>query len=386
MFLIIVYILLLVIMWRTRKNASIFTRFLYLAYLLSAICGLLLLLKNTHSFVKDTQSYISLLFLFVIVVIWSDSYRMLSVVPRKNIDYKSEKDFNQICNFVCAYFLPITLLLLYNAYHILTSVDVSVFRVEKDYYSYFVGGPFFSLSVYSSMLFFVPQFLYFYSYRYNISYIKRIILLVCSFSFTFMTLCFAGRDGIVYWFMNSLVFYYFLRGSYQKRAKKHLKKVFLILGSGIMVIFLAITFLRFVVGGGGESSDMLWSIINYAGQQVHIFCQTTAYSSEQLKTLESTDYLTMTFGTFVKELYTRYGYLGTVIISIIQLFVAQYAVKVYNHNHRLWDFFIVYLLFQIPLYGVFYYRQGLQSMEIVYGLAILLFLLLKSFKIKTLQI
>lgn len=386
MFWLILYILLLIIMWRIQKKTSLFSRILYLVYLASAVCGLLLCFDDGEAgYAGNTKTYTPLLFLFVIVTLWIEPYKNLKAVAM-NENYKgSNRHFEFVSNMACIYWLPLTALLFYNAYHIMTTVDVSVFRLEKDYYSYFTGGPFFALSVYSSMLSFVPQFLFFLSYRYNCSFIKRAMLLFCSFSFTFMTLCFAGRDGIVYWLMNSLVFFFYFKDSYDAKQKKRVRNIFLIAGSVIVAIFLAITFFRFIIGGGGDSG-FLKPILSYAGQQVHIFCQTTELSPEKLAQLESFDYLTMTFGTFVKGFYTMYGYVGTAILSLILFFVVRYAVQCFNRSRVIWDFFIVYLFFQIPLYGVFYYRQGEQSMELVYVIAIVLFILFKKLKIKTIRI
>ena len=109
-------------------------------------------------------------------------------------------------------------------------------------------------------------------------------------------------------------------------------------------------------------------------------------SENELGALVSTDYLTYTFGTFVKALYLRYGIWSTIAISIIQMLIINRLVTEYNKTPNLWSFFIIYTLYQIPFYGVFYYRQGIQSMEFVYLIAICGLFILKKLKINTVKI
>lgn len=388
MILIIIYILSLLIIWRLHKRISFFADMLYVVYIVSAICGLLLVFyRSETNYVSQTESYIPLFFLLLIVVLWNEPYVKLSTISLDRPDRDSSNYFDGISTIVCAYFFPLSLLLFYNSVTILTTVDVSVFRIEADYYSYFWGGIFFSLGVYSSMLSFIPQFLFFLSYRYHVPRVKRFILLFSSFSFTFMTLCFAGRDGIVYWLLNSIVFYYFLRDSYNITEKRRVRNVFYLVAAIILVVFIFITFSRFILGGHfGNGDSIVLPLIDYLGQPIHIFCQSLSLSPEQLRNLDSTNYLISTFGTFVKALYMRHGYYLTIIISLLQFLIVRGIVQVYNRSHNIWDLMIIYLVFQIPLYGVFYYRQGIQSMEIVYLVALGLFLILKLFHIKPLKI
>ena len=380
--LLILYCIALIIGFLSRRGKSVFRDSLFIVYTISAICGLMLMLvEGGKESIGAGYSYIPLIYLYIIVIIWIVPYRNLGDFHGSRLlDEGDINSIKKISDIVIILFLPFTLLLAYNAISVFQVADISYYRLEGDYYSYFVGGSFFSAGVYLSMLFFVPQILFFLSYRYHYEGIKRVLLLLCSFSFTFMTLCFAGRDGIAYWIMNSIVLYYYFKDSYDYKARRSVKRVFYIVGGFAFVVFLFITFFRFVVSHGNtDSKGIILPLLNYLGQSVHVFSQTLNLTLDQIRNLENTDKLSYTFGTFVKSLITRYGYLGSIIVSVIQVFVVSFFIKVYNKYRRIWDFFIVFLLFQIPYYGVFYYRQGIQSMELVYLFSFVLFIFLNLF-------
>ena len=377
---IILYIIFFAVLFLEYRNKhkSILSLSLLFVYLVSAIAGLALyLFYPQETFIIDTPSYWPLLFLMVVVFLWIAPYT--SMVNRIGVISISSKKFNSLASVVGLVYLPITLLLFYNAYNILTSVDISVFRVDEEYYSYFVGGMFFSLGAWMAGISFVPQVLFFLSFIYETKAVTKVMLLIASLSFAALTLCFAGRDGIVYWIMDSVVLYLLCKDSMSVKARALLKKILYVFGIVILLLLLIITVYRFILSYI-ESESLIKPVLDYIGEPIHIFSQSFNMDVEEVRKLDKTSYLTYTFGTFIMSLWTSYGLIGLFIFTFIHYVLVRSFVVKFNRLHNLYDFLIVFTLFQIPMYGVFYYRQGLQQLDLTYVVFIVLCILYKNIR------
>ena len=377
---IIVYILLLFVLFRFKYKNTLSSSLDFL-YLLSAVSGLILLLffPNIRE-VADTKSYWPLIILFPIVYMWIEPYAYVDDdICKVSI---SNRRFNKISIVLGLLYFPFTLLLFYNAVNILTTVDVSTYRVEENYYDYFVGGVMFTIGSWLAGVSHVPHILFFLSFHYNSHFIVKFLLFIASLSFVAITLCFAGRDGFVYWIFNSIILYRLIQKSLTLKTQQKLKKLLYIVSAIIISVFLFITVYRFIFSYL-ESESLFGPILSYIGQPIHVFSQSFALGLDEVRKLDKTSYLTYTFGTFVNGLWRLYGIIGLLSITIIHyLFVRQYG-RVFNKKHCIYDFFIIYTFFQIPLYGVFYYRQSLQQLELTY---LLLFIVCVCCKIYELNI
>lgn len=380
MFFILVYILFFFLLYFNykKKHRSVFSISLIIAYLVSAIAGLVLYLWFPNvNYIEDTRSYWPLLFLMTVVFLWIAPYsRMDNKITSVSL---SSKSFNSLAIIVGVAYLPVTLLLLYNAINVITSVDISVYRVDEEYYSFFVGGLFFSLGAWMAGISYVPHVLFFLSFLYKTKTLTKVLLFIASLSFAAVTLCFAGRDGIVYWIMDSAILYVLFKDSLPEKTKALLKRLFVIVGVFVLLILLFITVYRFILSYI-ESESVIEPILSYIGQPIHIFSQSFNLGIEEVRKLDKTSYLTYTFGTFVKSLWSQYGMLGLFLFTVIHYILVNTFVSNYNKRHSLYDFLIVFTLFQIPLYGVFYYRQGLQQLDLTYVVFIVICILIKNMK------
>lgn len=380
MFFILVYILFFFLLYffYKKKHRSVFSISLAIAYLVSAIAGLALFLWFPDTdYIEDTKSYWPLLFLMTVVFIWISPYsRMNNKTASVSL---SEKSFNSLANLVGVVYLPVTLLLIYNSFNIITSVDISVYRVEEEFNSFFVGGPFFSIGAWLAGISYVPHVLFFLSFLYRTKTITKVLLFIASLSFAALTLCFAGRDGIVYWIMDSVILYVLFKESLPENTKAMLKRLFVIVGGFVLLLLLFITIYRFILSYI-ESESVIEPILSYIGQPIHIFSQSFALGIEEFKKLDKTSYLTYTFGTFVKSLWSNYGMMGLFLFTLFHYILVKKFVDDYNKRHSLYDFLIIFTLFQIPLYGVFYYRQGLQQLDLTYVVFIVLCVFVNNIK------
>jgi hypothetical protein len=82
------------------------------------------------------------------------------------------------------------------------------------------------------------------------------------------------------------------------------------------------------------------------------------------------------FGYFVKELIFNYGKSLTIIISVI------FSLLIYRQRHifftRRWNFdlIILIMIYQIPLNGMFYYRQSVGNQDFSYLIVVFVYVFL----------
>ena len=332
------------------------------------------------SMILYNVNYTPLLYLFLVLFIVFNGFSKFSF-DIQQLDYRKQTilKFADIIGWI---YIPIVLLLLYNDFIVLRNVNLSTYRNDANYYEtgLFVGGKVLSLFIYISELSFIPHFLFFYVLRFEeVKKSLKIRLLIASFSFAFMTLLFAGREGIVYWTLNTFIYLLIFRKSYSEETKKNIKKRGLILLALIATPFLAISFARFSIQSRGSFASKISPFLEYFGQGPHIFSQAYYVSRSDIKgydfnTLSSDDvqnlqlYLGWTFGTFVKTFVWQYGKIGTVFLALIFNLICRLVCKMHRIKRDIWSFFIIIMLFQIPYWGVFYYRYSLNQIELVYSI------------------
>lgn len=369
----------MIVSWAYGKK-YLLTNALLVTYIISTICAILLVyLTPDADYLQKTQ-YQPLFYLTLILLIVFNGFKHFK--SKNLLQNVNEAEVLRLAEITSWVFFPVVLLLLYNDYNVLSSVDLSSYRTEGDYYStgLFRGGIVLSLFIYISELFFVPQFLFFYLLtKTDVNKKLMFRLLLASFSFVFMTLLFAGRDGIVYWAMNSIVFYLIFKNKYSSKTKRQIKNGGIIVGIILAIPLLAISAARFFISGSTSFSESVAPLFSYGGQSPHVFCQSfyvkeedvTGYDIKNMSNAlkESLGlYLGWTFGTFVKTFVWTFGKWGAILMAIFFYIGTRLAVQMNNKKHDIWSFFLVLMLFQIPFWGVFYYRQGMNNMDIVHAL------------------
>lgn len=79
------------------------------------------------------------------------------------------------------------------------------------------------------------------------------------------------------------------------------------------------------------------------------------------------------FGFYAKELILFYGKAFAVLVSIIFYLISLPIRRRFTRNRYFIDFIMLYLLFQIPLNGVFYFRQTIGSHDLSYLIVFILY-------------
>lgn len=348
-----------------------------MTYIISAICAVSLFYLAPDNEYMYMTKYAPLFYLLLVILIVADGFKNFKFKPERLSCY--DHKIIKTAEWVSWIFVPVILILIFNDINVLRSVDLATYRLEGDWYGtgLLKGGIFLSLCIYISELFFVPQFFFFYLLsKKEVSKGLKLRLFVASFSFVFMTLLFAGRDGIVYWVMNALIFYLLLKNIYTTEIQKILKKGAVVVVSILAVPMLAISAARFFLTGSLSISEIVTPFVDYGGQAPHVFCQSFYINSEDISGYDIKNmsdfakqslglYLGWTFGTFVKSLVWSFGPWGGLAVAFVLNILSRITVIMNNHKHDIWSFFLLVMLFQIPFWGVFYYRQAMNNMYLV---------------------
>ena len=294
----------------------------------------------------------------------------------------------------CVFLIPATFFYGYYAILTILYVDLSYSRID----SLMLVPPGLINTVLSSFatLYFVPLFQYFVFLKDDKMPVLRIILLISTLSFPLLTLCYSGRDGLLYWGMNVLLFYFLFRRDLSSKQKNRTVVYMSVFSFMAAMVFMLISNARF----GHNTGGVYLSLLDYLGQQSSHF--SVAFHSEFLKgtttlfpgwyelfgiTKSDYDYHDFVangmgseyniFGFFVKTLLCGYGVIGAVIVTLIIGFFTRKSVNKYNKTKNLISLIILVTLFQIPMNGLFYYRQGIGKGDVIYTIFLVVLLIYK---------
>lgn len=205
----------------------------------------------------------------------------------------------------------------------------------------------------------------------------RTLLILTSLSYLLHDITAFGRDAMIFWSLNFGILYALFSNSLSQSQNRHIKVGLVILLSIVCCGFLFVTFTRF----GDRMTEFL---ISYGGQQLGNFSDIwdidiTPYSiipktSETiarnlfgirlqkenaevlLTSINRTDEYNV-FGYFIKEFVWSIGRTGTLILSYFFYIFTTVIRTGLSRYKDIWSFLILILLFQVPLHGMFYYRQ-----------------------------
>lgn len=219
-----------------------------------------------------------------------------------------------------------------------------------------------------------------------------VFLLLSSFSFPLYCLSRFGRDGIVYWAVNALLLYSVFKDYYQESTRKKMVTGITIFTSVIAIFMITISLVRFAT----YDNRFLEGTVGYMGQIVLNFsefwgaktdCTLTMFpglysllgikytSFASLMVKNGLGNLTNSFTSFVSNLIFSYGYVGTIVISIIVLFVVKNMYKKTCKHNSNFTFMGIVVIMQVPMNGVFYYRQSIGNGDVYLLLSIALLFL-----------
>ena len=302
------------------------------------------------------------------------------------------KQFKYIAIGFTVILIPATFFYGYYASLTLLYVDLSSSRYNS--INLIPPNIFNTIFAFFSTLYFVPMFLYFLFYSAHRHKLLRIIMFVSTLSYPLLTICYSGRDGVLYWIMNMVTYFFLFRKYMHHKDFNKIRRYFFVVFCVFVTIFIIISIARFSHKEGGT----LYALIGYLGQQTKHF--SVAFENvffEGKGTLfpgwhkllgidvsenDIMDYVNQglleeyhTFSFFVKPIVNGYGKISALFIATIFAIIVQYFIKNYAQNKNYIDLMIVITLFQIPMNGLFYYRQGIGNGDVIYSLFLIVLLL-----------
>lgn len=266
--------------------------------------------------------------------------------------------------------------------------------------AYLPEGIFTAILIIISTAYFINIFLFFVALKDGFNRLYPSILFFASLSFPLMVLCFFGRDGVFYWTANFLLMFLWFRRSLPRKLLRETRKKSYFLIILFLGIFIFITVSRF-----SKSGNFLLSIFSYLGQQVQNFSDSfhiemKSYTllpglerlliklgimqemnmemiTKMRKTLAGSEF--NVFGFFVKDFIWSIGKIPTLLLSVVAAVFAHNLKVKFKRSQKLEDAILLLTIFQIPMNGVFYYRQSVSYMDVGLLVAVLIYF---YFKIK----
>ena len=206
-------------------------------------------------------------------------------------------------------------------------------------------------------------------------YLLKVSLLVSSLSAVYLGLLVGGRTNLMYWVLSyifCIVLFWPHLTSGKKRSITVVSLAALIL---LIFYFIFISIGRAEVAHGRETENFL---LSYAGQSYLNFCyfferlDFHPYTMKRIAPLSSTllygnfdlndykDFIMRKSGmnigifyTFLGDIFVDMGISGVILYTIGFFLITRRVMK--KKKFTLSDLFILGVLFQIPLHGLFYY-------------------------------
>ncbi len=394
----------LFIVAKKKGEPYVLSKFLFLLYGISFLCSLIL----DIFYITQYVNWEPLVYFSIILILWIFPFNKISSRTISEQLYFNQSLLKKISIFFIVFSLITVLFYLFPTILLFNSdffyARTNLFDPDRS----LITGALSSFWAIIPPLYHINLILFFLATKYKWDKKYSILLFISSFSFPIQTLAFFGRDGMVLWILNFFILYYVFKYKMNRHRLNYIRNKLLISFSTIFIFLWIISSSRFGVTSinyniyGGK---VLLSFIDYMGQQPENFSRAFLIdyreqpnyfptinilkskflgmkvanddTKKELTSLGLLEYYNV-FGFFLKKFIWESGKIGTLFISIFFLIIFSKLRNKFLRDTRLSSFIILYTFYQIPMNGVFYYRQGVGSFDIAYGFIIGLCLYLRN--------
>lgn len=388
MLVVLIFLVLLLFLYSRRKYKATLGRGLLLL-LAVAFVGTLVVGQSVPSYSK--VSFGATLYLVVVFLIWIAPFLDVSLVDGLVSRVGRREYVFAIVMIVLT--LPSTFFYIGSVVEIFSGNAASMLDVRHEVNNTVVeegrSWSITNLFIAGAQLYVIALYLFFLSITQKWSKTVTILLLLGSFSFPLYCLSRLGRDGVVLWGINSLLFYSIFKNYYPQKVKKRIGLALAFFGTIVIGFLFVISSVRF-------SEDFLVGTVGYIGQSIpnfnRFFGAKTDYSQtifpglynllgikyksySELMIRNGLSDLTNSFSTFVPNLVLSYGYYGAVVFSLFVAFVITRLKILAFKKGSNFGMMCILVMMQIPMNGVFYYRQGIGNGDVYMVISIALLLL-----------
>jgi len=228
-----------------------------------------------------------------------------------------------------------------------------------------------TIAVAFSTFFSVYIGLFYLSLKSNLTKSKKIFLFIISFSYVVNSLCFTGRDGLIFYLLLTIIFITNYWGIFSRLERKRIYLLGFIVGGLGLFILTKITNERFEDSSNGtmgyiatqpyvfaENIDKRNSFANgfFYGTSVR-FPLVNNLTGQKVVEYDREEQYEWTFGTFLTDFYSINGLVTMLLLLVFFIeFFKYYLRKSYNMPLRFMLTYVFYIHFIIS--GLFYFKLG----------------------------
>lgn len=385
--------------YKTKQKAPV-TWFIVLYYFLSSVTANYLYYNNYYNDFENINITIhSVLYHFFCLFLFIEGFYQIEKVTKIEFLYVS---FNKLF-FLLILLLILSLISIYDSVNLLKkvySLSINELRFaynQRELYAPRTGMMISYLKGISNISFPICVFFFFYfSLYYPTKFFLSILWIIASLSIVVASLTIAGRDSIVQWIMM-FVCNYFL---FKPLMTKNMKRRILLIGFGPIIISAIIIVLISIQRFGENPKDLINSSLSYFGQgfinfskYFELFHNGSFFGRMTFPALFPVDqqispanlnvnfpnisFDLNIFATLIGDFYLDFGYLGTILLSILIFFF--FLLMKYLYSYCLINYFLFIFILQILICGVFWFMQSSPMFQKIFSL-ILLYSIYKKFK------
>jgi oligosaccharide repeat unit polymerase len=250
-----------------------------------------------------------------------------------------------------------------------------------------------TIAVAVAMFYVVYTALFFAMLQKPLHWLYKVSLFLGSTLYVLASLCFTGRDGVVFFVLTYVFFYFLFKDSLVDAYRKRVRFFMTLVIGSFLPLLIVFTLQRFGDSGGESNNRLLVGTLGYIGQQPYVFAETIErqihfYEGNlrfpliqqaffDYKEIVRTEVYEWSFGTFLTDFYTVQGWISLFLLSLL-LFVFFYrGLRPARAENPYAYLLLLCFYFQFISQGVFYFRLGMRAGNIYIVLVLLLYYIAK---------
>lgn len=395
----LVILFFVIVIYRRDKTILSFSGWILIIYLVSFLCSIILdfMFKKTEYEFESTLYFISLNVLLIYPFTKTKGNLPFQIYGNDKVIYLVAKVFAVLGIIAIIYYLPSIQFAFFGNLSVnRATASINPFTRQE--------GVMTDIMATIANLFFHNLFFYFYSIIKKWPKTWSSLMFISSLSFPALSLAWVGRDGLILWCLSFSSLYFLFRYNLNLKQKKQIKAKLFILLVPMLMIFLTITFSRFSnIGFYGGNPGL--AMVDYVGQQYRNFVDFYIFDlaaennimnggratlaklgmvekrskNTSIRDADERDLLTNkgrslnVFAGMTGSLLLNFGKIGALVFGLVWYF----ALNRINNFSRFSNLFIYAFLYQIIIYGIFYYRLGIGYGDLAVYVSFLLFIVFR---------
>lgn len=253
-----------------------------------------------------------------------------------------------------------------------------------------------TIAVVVSSFYVVFIYMFFFAVARRMSWYYKLSMFVGGLLYVVSSICFTARDGALFYGITMVYCYGIFLRYLDKNVRSWMSKIIVLAAILILGFFVSFTLDRFYAYG--DFDELVSGTVGYIGQQPYVFAETIVSQTRfygfdlrvplislvttgvEQEVIRDQPY-EWSFGTFLKDYYSMYGWWSLVLISVVQFAFFYTLFSKRDRMHPVVVALVVGFYFQFMLSGVFYFRLGTRGGNL-YMVLYFIFCILVAFGVK----